>query len=310
MSDLGTVDLPEDPDQFMAALLEWYESNQRRVPWRETRDPYAILVAEVMSQQTQLSRVIPAWERFLERWPTIEALAEAPLADVIEFWSTHRLGYNRRADYLHVAAGQVVAEWEGSVPRDPDDLQTLKGVGPYTGNAVASLAFNTGNAAVDTNVKRVLYRVIPGMGDSDDPPFEAVANELMPSGRSRDWNNAVMELGAMVCSPTPACDDEPCPMRGWCAAYASGDFTAPDVPTQPTFEGSRRQSRGRVLRAVGEHGALELDDLGHRIRVDYAPDGCPGRAWLRSLVEDLEDDGLVQLQETTDGITVRLAGEA
>ena len=140
------------------------------------------------------------------------------------------------------------------------------------------------------------------MPDEDDP-FERVANALMPEGRSRVWNNAIMELGGVACGKRPRCDAEPCPWREWCSAYASGDFTAPDVPEQPDFEGSRRQMRGRVVRALGERGALALDDLGPRVRVDYSPDGDRGRAWLRELLADLADDGLVALDDR-EGTTV------
>jgi A/G-specific adenine glycosylase len=175
------------------------------------------------------------------------------------------------------------------------------GVGPYTANAVASFAFGNGDAVVDTNVERVLYRAfdVP----DEDAAFERVANELMPPGESRVWNNAIMELGGVACGKTPACDEAGCPWREWCDAYATGDFTAPDVPTQPAFEGSRRQMRGRVVRVLREHGEQRLDRLGPRVRVDYG--GEHGEPWLRGLVEDLESDGLVELDR--DGTsTVRL----
>jgi len=184
------------------------------------------------------------------------------------------------------------------------------GVGPYTANAVASFAFDNGRAVVDTNVKRVLYRAVEGVreaGEDDgDPPYEAVANALMPEGESRLWNNAIMELGGTVCEKRPRCDEQGCPWRGRCHAYATGEFTAPDVPTQPEFEGSRRQFRGRVVRTLGEHGELALDNLGPRVRVDYTPDGTYGREWLRELLSDLADDGLVELDEVGDDHVARL----
>ena len=135
----------------------------------------------------------------------------------------------------------------------------------------------------------------------DDAAFGRVAARLMPEGESRIWNNAIMELGGVACGKTPRCDEEGCPWRRWCHANETGDFTAPDVPTQPSFEGSRRQFRGRVVRTLGEYDELALDELGPRIRVDYG--GETGEKWLRGLLSDLEDDELVELGER-DGDTV------
>jgi A/G-specific adenine glycosylase len=216
---------------------------------------------------------------------------------VVAFWSDHSLGYNNRAKYLHEAAGQVEDGYGGEFPREPDELAELMGVGPYTANAVASFAFDNGDAVVDTNVKRVLYRAF-NVPDDDDA-FERVAAALMPPGESRVWNNAIMELGGVACEKTPACDAAGCPWREWCHAYRTGDFTAPDVPTQPDFEGSRRQFRGRVVSVLGEHEELGLDELGPRIRVDYAPEGEYGREWLGDLLADLDDDGLVEFDGET-----------
>jgi A/G-specific adenine glycosylase len=300
----GASELPTDLDAVRDALVDWYEADHREFPWRRTEDPYEVLVSEVMSQQTQLDRVVPAWEDFLDEWPTTAALAAADRADVVAFWSDHSLGYNNRAKYLHEAAGQVEEEYDGSFPEDPDGLSDLMGVGPYTANAVASFAFDNGDAVVDTNVKRVLYRAFD-VADDDDA-FERVASRLMPAGESRVWNNAIMELGGVACGKKPRCDEAGCPWREWCHAYQTGDFTAPDVPEQPSFEGSRRQFRGRVVRLLGEHDEMELDALGHRIRVDYAPDGDHGREWLRGLLSDLSAEGLVELDDREGGAVVRL----
>jgi len=304
--------LPDEPGAVRDALVSWYEADHRSFPWRETDDPYEILVSEVMSQQTQLGRVVEAWEAFLDRWPTPADLAAADRAEVVGFWTDHSLGYNNRAKYLHEAAAQVVEAYDGEFPTTPDELRNLMGVGPYTANAVASFAFNNGDAVVDTNVKRVLHRAfdVP----DDDAAFEAAASELMPAGESRVWNNAIMELGGVACEKSPKCDAAGCPWREWCRAYETGDFTAPDVPTQPSFEGSRRQMRGRVISTLKEYDELPLDDLGPRVRVDYVPGGAGstdgsgsdaeyGREWLRGLIDDLEDDGLVEAVEA-DGETV------
>ncbi|WP_435333435.1 A/G-specific adenine glycosylase [Haloarchaeobius sp. TZWWS8] len=294
-----------DLDAVRDALVEWYEADHRDFPWRRTDDAYPILVSEVMSQQTQLERVEAAWHDFLEEWPTVADLAAADRADVVGFWTEHSLGYNNRAKYLHEAARQVVEEYDGSFPESPDELQELMGVGPYTANAVASFAFNNGDAVVDTNVKRVLYRAFDA--PDDDAVFERAASELMPEGESRVWNNAIMELGGVACEKTPSCDEAGCPWRTWCHAYETGDFTAPDVPTQPSFEGSRRQFRGRVVSVLNERDEVPLDTLGHQIRVDYSPDGEYGREWLRGLLADLTDDGLVAVDERDGEAVVRLS---
>ncbi|ELZ07199.1 HhH-GPD family protein [Halovivax asiaticus JCM 14624] len=287
--------LPADADAVRESLVAWYEADHRSFPWRETDDAYAILVCEVMSQQTQLERVVDAWNAFLDRWPTAQSLAAADRADVVGFWSDHSLGYNNRARYLHEAATQITEEYDGSFPETPTELQELMGVGPYTANAVASFAFNAGDAVVDTNVKRVLYRAfdVP----DDDEAFESVARELMPAGASRVWNNAIMELGGVACGKRPRCDEAGCPWRQWCHAYQTGDFTAPDVPTQPSFEGSRRQFRGRVVSVLSEYDELTLDELGPRVRVDYSPGGEYGRDWLRELCLDLADDELLTISD-------------
>jgi A/G-specific adenine glycosylase len=302
--DADSWSLPADVDAVRDALVDWYEADHREYPWRETDDAYEILVSEVMSQQTQLDRVVDAWTDFLAEWPDVHALAAADRADVVAFWTSHSLGYNNRAKYLHEAATQVVDDHDGEFPETPEGLQELMGVGPYTANAVASFAFDGGNAVVDTNVKRVLYRAfdVP----DDDDAFEDAASALMPDGQSRVWNNAIMELGGVACEKTPACDEARCPWRAWCHAYETGDFTAPDVPTQPEFEGSRRQFRGRVVNVLGEHDELALDEIGPRIRVDYAPDGEYGREWLRGLLADLDDDGLVDLDRDGDATTAQL----
>ena len=307
MSETGSEPL-EDVDVAAAqtSLLAWYVENGREYPWRETTDSWAILVSEVMSQQTQLDRIVEPWSAFLDRWPTPDSLAAADRADVVAFWSDHSLGYNNRARYLHEAATEVVEAYDGDLPADPETLEELMGVGPYTANAVASFAFNNGGAVVDTNVKRVLYRAFAEIHNSDDPPYEEVASTLIPAGESRMWNNAIMELGGVACQKTPRCDEAGCPWRKWCHAYRTGNFTAPDVPTQPSFEGSRRQFRGRIISTLSDETELGLDALGHRLRVDYEPDGEYGREWLRDLVADLAGDGLVAVEGGADTATVRL----
>jgi A/G-specific adenine glycosylase len=150
------------------------------------------------------------------------------------------------------------------------------------------------------------FRAFAEIHNADDPDYETVANALMPAGESRIWNNAIMELGGVACQKNPRCDEASCPWREWCHAYETGDFTAPDVPTQPSFEGSRRQFRGRIVNLLGEHDELALDDIGPRIRVDYAPGGEYGREWLRGLLSDLADDGLVETTERDGDVVASL----
>ena len=220
------------------ALLAWYRSNARDLPWRHTGDPYRILVSEVMLQQTQVHRVIPAYERFLAAFPTPAALAVAPLDAVLAAWSG--LGYNARARRLRDAARIVVAE--GWSPRSRD-LQRLPGVGPYTAAAVASIAFGERVAVDDTNVRRVLSRWI-GRPLSGVALREAADVEL--AGEAATWNQAIMELGAVLCRPNPVCTS--CPVRTWCADPSV--YTPPR--RQTPFRGSHREVRGAVLRALGD----------------------------------------------------------
>ncbi len=201
-----------------AALLAWYREHGRDLPWRGTRDPYAILVSEVMLQQTQVSRVVPRWEEWLERWPTVEALADASRADVIRAWQG--LGYNRRAVALHEAARVVAADgW-------PDDLTELPGVGRYTADAVGAFAFGRPVLPVDVNVGRVLERS---------------GGEFGPEAAQ-----ALFDLGATVClARVPRC--EVCPLATGCPSR--GRRYEP-LRKQSRFEGSFRQRRARTLRAV------------------------------------------------------------
>jgi A/G-specific adenine glycosylase len=222
----------------VGALLGWYARVRRPLPWRETRDPYALLVSEVMLQQTQAARVVPYYEAFLARFPTAEALAAAAPADVLRAWSG--LGYNRRALALQAAARAVAADgW-------PDDLTELPGVGPYTAAAVASFAFGAQVAAVDTNLRRVIER---RDGLARGPAaLAARAAELLPPGRAADFNQAMMELGATVCRPRrPGCDG--CPVRAGCASAGRGERSRPRRAAA-RFEDSDRWARGRIVAAL------------------------------------------------------------
>ncbi len=204
-------------------LLAWFEAHQRDLPWRKSRDPYAIWISEVMLQQTQVPTVVPYWRRFVERFPTAEALASAPLSEVLSLW--RGLGYYARARNLYRAAKAVVSEHGGKLPSDPQKLRQLPGFGRYTTGAVASIAFDQPVAAVDGNAARVLSRLFRIEGRPGDARREArlwaKAAELVDGPRPGDFNQALMELGAVICRPEdPSC--LLCPVRGSCAALRSG----------------------------------------------------------------------------------------
>jgi len=221
------------------ALLAWYRRVRRPFPWRESADPYALLVSEVMLQQTQAARVVPYYEAFLARFPDPAALAAAPARDVLAAWSG--LGYNRRALALQAAARVVAAGgW-------PDDLTALPGVGPYTAAAVASFAWDAQRAAVDVNVRRVIERW-DGAGLAPRP-LAARAAALLPAGRAAEWNQAMMELGATVCTARAArCDA--CPVAAWCASAGAPARPAPAGRPRPRFEDTDRYARGRIVAAL------------------------------------------------------------
>lgn len=230
------------------ALLEWYDAHARALPWRETIDPYPVLVSEVMLQQTQVERVVERHRRFLERFPTVHDLAAAPMAAVLSEWSG--LGYNRRAQRLHAAARAITDDgW----PSTMEGLQALPGVGPYTAAAVASICFGTPVAAVDTNLRRVLSRWHGSPLDAAEA--SEFAHSVMDADRPGDWNQALMDLGAALCRPrAPSC--ERCPVETWCTDAAI--YVAPRP--QGAFEGSSRQARGAVIRLLLD-GPLTVEEL-------------------------------------------------
>jgi A/G-specific adenine glycosylase len=218
---------------FAGPLLAWYRVHQRDLPWRRLQDdPYAVWVSEIMLQQTQVATVIPFYERWMARFPTLQALASAPLEEVLRYWEG--LGYYARARNLHHAAQSVIEKHGGRVPSDPQDLAVLPGIGRYTMGAIRSLAYRQPAPIVDANVMRVLSRVFAIEGDPKSTPVQArlwyLAEQLIPPGEARDFNQALMELGALVCTPSdPAC--EHCPLLPVCHAGNSPDPTAwPQIP--------------------------------------------------------------------------------
>jgi len=204
--------------RFQRRLLNWYKEHGRDLPWRKTSDPYKILVSEVMLQQTQVDRVIPKYHEFLERYPSFEALADARPNEVKKTW--YPLGYNVRSLRLHSIACETVARYGGELPSDHDELLSFKGIGRYTAGAIRSFAFNEDAPILDTNVMRVLHRVFVGTGDpkSRKNLLWELSEALIPKGRGYDFNQALMDFGATVCTARdPYC--LLCPMKDVCKTY-------------------------------------------------------------------------------------------
>jgi A/G-specific adenine glycosylase len=209
---------------FRKLLLAWFRQFQRDLPWRRTKDPYAIWISEIMLQQTRVAAVIPYYERFLSRFPNVRALAEAPQEEVLRLWSG--LGYYSRARNLQKAAQQIVAQHGGEFPRGEEGVLALSGIGPYTGAAILSIAFGARHAVLDGNVARVLARLGAVRGDLRESrrwqSLQKTAGELLDPKSPGDWNQAMMELGAMICTPrAPQC--LLCPVAKFCCARQSGD---------------------------------------------------------------------------------------
>ncbi len=204
-----------------AAVLRWYDRNKRDLPWRRTRDPYAIWIAETMLQQTQVATVVPYYHRFMDAFPSVEVLARAPLDAIRGVWSG--LGYYRRAANLQQSARALLSRHGSRLPDDFDALLRLPGIGKYTAGAVMSIAFGRPYPAVDGNVRRVYARLL---GLTDTKPLEQAARQMVSRSRPGDFNQALMELGATVCVPAaPLCGR--CPLAHWCQARAAGSFELP-----------------------------------------------------------------------------------
>ena len=212
--------LPAARQRFRRSLLSWYRANGRDLPWRKTDDPYHILVSEVMLQQTQVDRVLPKYHEWLEKYPSLAALASAPDAEVDAAWRP--LGYNIRPRRLHTIARESVARFGGELPSDEETLLSFKGIGAYTAGAIRSFAFGQRAAIVDTNVARVLFRVFLGRGDAKAHATRkqlwALSEVLVPHKHVFDFNQALMDLGALICvARKPKCPE--CPMTKLCRSY-------------------------------------------------------------------------------------------
>jgi A/G-specific adenine glycosylase len=281
--------MPSEPPRVAAdaalrrALLRWYDRHRRALPWRGQRDPYRVWLSEVMLQQTRVATATPYYHAFLERFPTLASLARAREADVLTAWAG--LGYYRRARQLREAARLVVREHGGRVPDEPAAFAGLPGVGRYTAGAVLSIAFDRALPALDGNVARVLSRWRALRATLREPSgartLWALAAALVPARRPGDWNQALMELGATVCTPrAPRCGG--CPVARWCRAFALGRVAAfPPAAARRAREKVRQavvliERRGRML-VVRRAGAL-LDGLWEPPGVELTPRQSAGRA--------------------------------
>lgn len=270
-------------------VLSWGLEQLRDLPWRQTRDPWAVLVSEVMLQQTQVERVIPRWFEFLSVFPTAADCATAGLGDVLRLWQG--LGYPRRARNLHAAATRITEL--GRFPDTLSGLVALPGVGQYTARAVLAFAFEKDAAVVDTNIARVFARVAGRRLTARE--VQALADAALPGEQSWAWNQCIMDLGAVLCRPaSPRCDE--CPLRGDCAYRGAGDDPAIGSANvsvaQSRFEGSDRQGRGRLMKALGTT-AVHVDALATTM---HWPDQ-PERA--SRVAASLVVDGLAVYDEST-----------
>ena len=297
------------PPPARDAILAWYAASGRRLAFRRTHDPYAVLVSESMAQQTQAARAAEYWERFMARFPTVETLAAATPADVLRAWQG--LGYDRRALALWRTARMVVEQMDGRIPSAVTELEKLPGIGPYTARAVAAIAFGMAVGAVDVNIRRVLGRIAAAdPATLDAPAMQRLADESVPIDRAADWTHAVMDIGAMLCRPrAPRCDA--CPARPWCryASAASGRSKHEDAPAMPRagrrpampFASTNRWLRGRILDRLrsapdGEWVPLDSSIGAHDLRR------------VQAAANAMAADGVVELgpQEQGAGIRARL----
>jgi A/G-specific adenine glycosylase len=283
-------------------LIDWYEEKKRDLPWRRTHDPYAIWISETMLQQTQVATVIPYWERWLARFPTPTALADAPLDDVLKHWQG--LGYYARARNLHRAAQKIRDEHGGTFPRNYDEVLALPGVGRYTAGAVCSIALGLDTPVVDANVIRVLTRLFAIEGDPKSTTTQErlwkKATEIVPSGRASALNQGLMELGALVCGSPPIC--ERCPLTDLCEAHRRGETARfPELAPKKAAE---------LQRDV----CVALFDETGRIRMVQRPtEGVWGGLWELPRVTALDNETDMRAAERAAqervGLSVRAGAE-
>jgi len=254
---------PQKIKTFQQEILDWYKMNKRDLPWRTTRDPYHILVSEIMLQQTQVIRVIPKYEVWFQAFPTIADLAKAQTSDVLRLWSG--LGYNRRGLYLKKIAATIVKEYNGQFPRDIATLKTLPGIGEYTARAIACFAFDQQVAVVDTNVRKVILLKFPEIHGMRDKQMQAIADELLPKGKAYDWNHALMDYAALTLTKEKV-----------------------SVAKQSKFAGSRRYYRGQIIKLLTQKREVALVELATVLNKDTE--------FIYGIVKELVTEGFLEQQ--------------
>lgn len=257
---------------FQKKILDWYSVNKRDLPWRQTREPYRILISEVMSQQTQIARVVPKYQAWLSEFPTVADLSKASISDVLRLWSG--LGYNRRALNLKKTAEILVKDFAGEFPRDEKILLSLPGIGLYTARALLSFAFDEQIAVVDTNVRKVILTQFSkelGEGHISQKEIEHLAQVLLPVGKAYEWNQALMD---------------------YAGAVLKNEKIA--IPKQSAFKGSHRYYRGQVLKTLLQKKKVAIKELGPLIKKEYS---FSDEDWLKRLVSELKDEGFIQVKD-------------
>jgi A/G-specific adenine glycosylase len=257
---------PKEVKKFQKEILLWYEGNKRDLPWRKTRDPYKILVSEIMSQQTQIARVIPKYKSWLLAFPTVTALATAKTSEVLRLWSG--LGYNRRALYLQKCAQTVITDYAGKFPHTIAGLKTLSGIGDYTASAVACFAFDQQVAVVDTNVRKVMLIHFKNYLRNDTvTQIHTLAEAVLPKGKAYEWNQALMD-------------------------YASAMLKKEKIPItkQSKFKGSNRYYRGQIIKLLLKKKNIDIASLTELFQKD--------EAFVGNIVQGLEKDGMITKKGT------------
>lgn len=268
-------------EAFQQKILIWYSFNKRDLPWRKTRDPYKICISEVMSQQTQLSRVIPKYEAWIEQFPTVQSLAIAKISDVLYYWSG--LGYNRRALNLKKTAEIITEKHGGIFPKEEKELLSLPGIGQYTARAVLCFAYDQQIAVLDTNIRKIIltqflyseYQRV-SLSDnqkSDDRTLLEIATQLLPFGKAYEWNQALMDYAAAVLKKEKI-----------------------SIPKQSKFHGSHRYYRGQILKQLLQKEKIASTDIGLLIKKDYKESE---KEWLQRLLDELMKEGFIICNKNT-----------